>query len=175
MNQPILIQGAIKLRVMEKRDVDFLTRLANNPNVTKNLRDGFPSPYTKEEAEKFLTLLEAQKPVRSFAIEYRGEYVGSISITLGSDVYRHSGDLGYFVGEPYWGKGVATAAVSLITEYGFQTLWLNRISASVFAPNIGSARVLEKCGYTKEGVLVQAVCKNNQFYDEIRYAKIFAK
>ena len=87
------------------------------------------------------------------------------------DVYRESAEIGYWLGAPYWGKGIATKAVALVTHYGFETLRLNRIFTGVFSFNKASMRVLEKNGFTKEGIFKRAVVKNGITYDEHRYAK----
>jgi RimJ/RimL family protein N-acetyltransferase len=88
------------------------------------------------------------------------------------DVYRLSAELGYWIGEPFWGNGIATKAVELILKYGFETLNLNRIYAGVFEHNIASMRVLEKCDFVKEGIAKQAVIKNNKVIDEHKFAII---
>lgn len=107
-----------------------------------------------------------------FGIDYNGEYVGNISLVPGQDVYRKSAEIGYFIGEPYWNKGIATVAVDLITEYGFGVLGLVRIHTGVFDYNPSSQRVLEKCGFRKEGVFRKAILKEGKIRDEIRFAKI---
>jgi ribosomal-protein-alanine N-acetyltransferase len=81
-------------------------------------------------------------------------------------------EIGYFIGEPFWNKGIATKAVSLITDWGFNNLDIVRIHTGIFEFNKSSQRVLEKCGYMKEAIFKKSICKNNEIYDEIRYAKI---
>lgn len=165
----------IVLRNFEKTDANRLASLANNKNISQNLRDGFPHPYTLEDAESFLQKYRYQDIESVFAIEYNGEYVGNIGLVPGQDVYRRSAELGYFIGEPYWNKGITTKAVNLITEYGFNKLDLVRIFAGVFEYNIPSQRVLEKCGFQREGILRKSVVKKNKIWDEYRYAKINPK
>jgi RimJ/RimL family protein N-acetyltransferase len=164
--------GDLILRVMEEDDIDRMAELANNPKVAINLRDGFPHPYTEEHARNFYAMVLRQEPKTIFAIEYRGQYAGNISLTHCSDVYRNSAEIGYFIGEPFWGQGIMTRAVRLITEFGFNQMGLARIHTGVFEFNAASQRVLEKCGYVKEGVFRKAITKNGQLYDEIRFAKI---
>lgn len=168
----ILQSGEIKLRSLKKSDIPRLVKLANNENIARNLRDGFPHPYTQRHAEEFVQKCMAQDPVTLFAIEYKGEYVGNIVLSKGIDVYRKSAELGYFIGEDYWNKGIATVAVNLITGYGFATLDIVRIHAGVYEHNAASQRVLEKCGFVREGVFKMAVYKNEKFWDEVRYAQI---
>lgn len=162
----------VVLRELTQRDIPKLAEYANNIKVSINLRDGFPSPYTIEDAINFIDRVNAQNPKTFFAIEYRGDYVGNISLSVGPDVYRKSAEIGYFIGEPFWNKGIATKAVNLITEFGFEHLDIVRIYTGVFEFNKPSQRVLEKCGFVKEAVFEKAICKNGKIYNEIRYAKI---
>ena len=162
----------IVLRELLDRDLHMLSLYADNFNVAKNLRDSFPSPFTYEDAFKFKSMVDAQNPKTIFAIEYNGEYAGNISLMPCGDVYRKSAEIGYFIGEPFWNKGIMTEAVNLITEWGFNNLDIVRIYTGVFEFNIGSQKVLEKCGFVKEAVFKKSIFKNNTLYDEIRYAKI---
>ncbi len=106
----------------------------------------------------------------SFAIEVNGFLGGCISLSLKNDVNKLNGELGFWIGEPFWGKGIATEAVRLIIKKGFSEYYLHRVYASVFSFNIASARVLEKAGFRKEAVLKEAVIKNNKITDEYIYA-----
>jgi RimJ/RimL family protein N-acetyltransferase len=136
------------------------------------LRDAFPHPYTLEDAEKFIANSTKKQPTEIFAIEYKGEYVGNIGLHKATDVYRKSAEIGYFLGEPYWNKGIMSQAVQLICEYGFKNLDIVRIHTGVFEFNTASQKVLEKCGFQKEGVFKKAICKNDIMYDEIRFALV---
>jgi RimJ/RimL family protein N-acetyltransferase len=160
----------VSIRKFRKSDIPLLAELANNKKISNNLRDGFPHPYTLEDAESFIAMYMNQDPATVFAIEWQGKYVGNIGLAPGKDVYRRSAEIGYFIGEPYWNKGIATRAVELMTEYGFNVLKLARIHTGVFAYNPASMRVLEKNGYRKEGVFREAICKNGRLWDEHRYA-----
>ncbi|KOH47124.1 hypothetical protein NC99_00590 [Sunxiuqinia dokdonensis] len=153
-------------------DLEKLSEYANNDKVSVNLRDAFPKPYTLSDAENFKKMIDSQNPKTFFAIEYQGNYVGNISLSIGEDVYKKSAEIGYFIGEQYWNKGIATKAVTLITDWGFNNLGIVRIHTGIFEFNKSSQRVLEKCGYTKEAIFKKSICKNNEIYDEIRYAKI---
>lgn len=164
--------GDVILRELTNSDMDKLSEYANNEKVSINLRDAFPKPYTLSDAKKFKKMVDAQNPKTIFAIEYQGNYVGNISLLIGKDVYRKSAEIGYFIGEPFWNKGIMTKAVKLITDWGFKHLDILRIHTGIFEFNKASQRVLEKCGYIKEGIFRKSVCKNNKMYDEIRYAKI---
>jgi ribosomal-protein-alanine N-acetyltransferase len=166
----MLQEGNIILRLSGEKDIDILTELANNKNVSSYLRDYFPFPYNISDAETFINLTKLQKPVTSFAIEFDGKFCCIIGLVKQNDVYRKSAEIGYWLGEHYWKKGIITIAVKLITGYGFNQLDLIRIFASVFENNIGSMRALERNGYQKEGILKKAIFKNGQVWDEHRYA-----
>lgn len=164
--------GNIQLRPLRLTDANRLAELANNEKISRNLRDGFPNPYTLADAENFLKKFSNQDPVTFFGIEYLGEYVGNISLAPGNDIYRKSAEIGYFIGESYWNKGIVTTAVNLITEYGFKHLGIIRIHTGIFEYNTASMRVLEKCGFTNDGVFSKSVFKQGKLWDEVRYSKI---
>jgi ribosomal-protein-alanine N-acetyltransferase len=165
-----LVSGNIRLRRFRESDAPRMAELANNPKIGRNLRDGFPYPYTVKDAEGFIKQFMSHQSF--FAIEYNGEYVGNISLSPHDNVYRKTAEIGYFLGEPYWNKGIMTTAVNLITAYGFQELGLARIHTGIYEYNPASQRVLEKCGYCKEGIFRKNIFKDNQLWDEVRYAKI---
>jgi RimJ/RimL family protein N-acetyltransferase len=164
--------GDVILRELMDSDLEKLTIYADNEKVSINLRDGFPKPYTIDSAKSFKKMVDSQSPKTFFAIEYQNDYAGNISLSLGTDVYRKSAEIGYFIGEPFWNKGIVTKAVNLISEWGFSQLDIVRIYTGVFEYNHASQRVLEKCGFVKEAVFRQAICKNDKIYNEIRFAKI---
>lgn len=171
-NSLTLKNDGVVLRKFRKSDAPRLVELANNEKISRNLTDAFPCPYTLPDAENFLSKILDQGIPAVFAIEYNGEYVGNIGLHERQDVYRKTADIGYFLGEPYWNKGIMTIAVNLITNYGFSKLGLARIQTGIFEYNIPSMKVLEKCGFLKEGVFRKSVYKLNRLWDEIRYAKI---
>lgn len=164
--------GNIVLRPLRKTDALRLTELADNEKISRNLRDGFPNPYTLTDAENFLQSFSNQDPVTFFGIDFNGEYVGNISLVPGQDVYRKSAEIGYFIGEAYWNKGIVTTAVNLISEYGFAHLGIIRIQTGVFEYNEASIHVLEKCGFVKEAVFRKSVFKQGKLWDEVRFAKL---
>ena len=167
-----LISGNIKLRPLRITDKERLALLANNEKISINLTDGFPHPYTLAHAESFLENFSHQDPVTFFGIEYCGEYVGNISLVPGEDVYRKSAIIGYFIGEPYWNKGIVSTEVMLITNYGFSQLGIVRIHTGIFEYNTASQKVLEKCGFKKDCVFEKSIIKQGKMWDEIRYSKI---
>ncbi len=167
-----LQKGDVCCRNLKPDDTSMMVLMANNERVSRNLRDGFPHPYTLKDAENFIHLVETGQMGHVLAIEYQGNYVGNIGLIPGQDVYHKSAELGYFIGEPYWNKGITTVAVTLMTDYCFTVLKLVRVWAGVFEYNTASQRVLEKCGFTREAVYRMAVVKNGIIWDEIRYARL---
>jgi [ribosomal protein S5]-alanine N-acetyltransferase len=161
----------ITLRPWNQTDVEVLARYFNNVNIWNNVRDYIPHPYTLEDAEKFITTQASIELTQNFAVLSNEEVVGGIGIILGEDVYKMNVELGYWVAEPFWGAGIATEAVRLMTEYVFQTFLVNRIVASVFEYNKTSMRVLEKNGYFLETVRRKGILKNEYLYDEFVWVK----
>jgi len=161
----------VSIRALKIDDAPRMAELANNKKISINLRDAFPYPYTINDAESFINLCVNQNPTTIFAIEYNGLYVGNIALIKGTDVYSKSAEIGYFIGEPYWNKGIVTQAVNLITDFGFKSLGIVRIHTGVFEYNIPSQRVLEKCGFIKEAIFKNAIFKNGKLFNEVRYAK----
>ena len=160
----------LKLRPFYDSDSNRLAELCNNKSIWDNLRDFIPFPYTEKDAIDFIAFCQPENPESTFAIEYNGEFAGTIGLVLQKDVYRFSSEIGYWVGEPYWGKGIATEAVKLISDYGLSTLGLIRIYAGVFGFNHASMRVLEKAGFRLECIFEKAVFKNGNFCSEHRYS-----
>ena len=161
----------ILLRPLADDDKEELTRLANNKKIWDNLRDLMPHPYTIDNAIFFINLTKKEEPQMTFAIEYKGSLCGVIGLVAQQDVYKKTAEIGYWIGEPFWNKGIATKAVNLITGYGLNQLDLVRIHTGVFEYNTSSMKVLEKCGYNKEGVFEKAILKNGQIWNEHRYSK----
>jgi len=160
------------VRSWEWRDRDAIVRHANNRNVWINLRDRFPHPYTLRDARTWLDMVIGIKPVTSFAIAVGDEAVGGIGFTLQPDVAHRSAEIGYWLGEEFWGRGIATDALKAVTRYAFANFDICRIFAHVFEWNGASARVLEKAGYSFEGRLRKSVTKDGQTIDQLMYAVI---
>jgi len=157
------------LRPWRIDDALSLCKYANNSKVSDNLRDIFPFPYTLKDAEFFITNIAANNNNLILAFEIDGHACGAIGIYPQAD--SKGAELGYWLGEQYWGNGIATEAVSTIVEYSFNTQTLGRIYASVFERNKASMRVLEKCGFEKEAIHLNAIIKNNVFVNEHVYAR----
>ena len=163
--------GDYMVRSWREGDAVPLQRYADNRKIWLNLRDLFPHPYTLEDARWWVARAPAQDPETSFAIATADEPIGGIGLVLGEDVNRYSAELGYFLAEPFWGQGITTTAVSAFTDWAFERYSLNRIFATPFAGNTASERVLEKAGFTREGVLKNAAVKNRLLLDQMMYAK----
>ena len=168
----ILEHGNVLLRPLRPEDADNLSSLANNVKIWLNVRDMFPHPYLLENADHFIKFYLEQTDDYVFAIEERGRFCGTIGLHSKQDVYRKNLELGYWLGEPFWGKGITTIAVSLISEFAFNQANFKRIYAGVFEYNKASMRVLEKTGFSKEGIRKKAIFKNGSFWDEHMYGKV---
>ena len=162
----------ITLRRWTLADVDELVALADNKKIADNLRDRFPNPYTHEDAEFYIQLCRRDRWELSRAVELDGKIVGCISLSRENDVSAKTSELGYWIGENFWGRGIATAAVKKICTFGFEELGLVRIFAIVFEKNFASMRVLEKCGFEREGRLRKAIFKNGAIQDAFLYSLI---
>ncbi len=160
----------VVLRPWRLLDAEKLALLANNPNIAKNLRDSFPNPYTVEHAKQFITMALSKEPQTIFAIEYGGNLVGGIGLHPQNDIYRTNAELGYWIGENFWGKGIVAKAIMKILAIGFSLPNIERIFAVPFGSNIGSQRVLEKTGFTLEAKLSKTLIKNGVYEDELIYA-----
>ncbi len=152
-----------------------LVLLANNKAIAKNLRNTFPHPYTFENAKEFLDLAKQGKIGHAFGIFTEDLFIGICSISLQQDIYINNGEIGYWIGEPYWGKGYATKAVQLLTDYAFNELKLLRVFAGVFSGNPSSMKVLEKSGYRLEAIIKSSILKNGAILDEHLYSRLNTK
>ena len=163
--------GNYLVRSWREDDAVPLQRYADNRKIWLHLRDLFPHPYTLEDARWWVSFAPNEDPERSFAIATEDEPIGGIGLVLGEDVNRYSAELGYFLAEPFWGQGITTAAVRAFTDWAFEHFSLNRIFATPFAGNTASERVLVKAGFTREGVLRNAVYKDGVIRDQVMYAR----
>jgi ribosomal-protein-alanine N-acetyltransferase len=160
------------IRSWRAEDAPALALHANNRKIWANVRDRFPSPYTTEDAESWVRHCTRAVPATDFAIEVDGEAGGGIGLVLHDDVERVSAELGFWLGEAFWGRGVMTDAVIAFVPWAFQQFDLTRIYANVFEFNVGSARVLEKAGFVREARLRRAVIKQDEVLDEWLYAQV---
>jgi [ribosomal protein S5]-alanine N-acetyltransferase len=153
-------------------DADSLARHANNRKVWIALRDLFPHPYTIEDARTFLKSVINSEPVTLFCVEANEAAVGEVGIRIGTDVHRRTAELGYWLSQEFWRRGIMTEAVAAFTDFCFEQFQLRRIYAEPFANNPASARVLEKAGFAFEGRLKNNVLKDGKLLDSLLYARI---
>ena len=159
-----------KIRSYSRSDKDALIKYANNINVSRNLRDSFPFPYTKKDAHEWLRIVCNQQIELNFAIANNEELIGGIGLMPQSDVYKFSAEIGYWLAEPFWGKGITSRAVIAMTKFAFDNFNFNRLFAAVFEGNPASMKVLENSGYKLEGTFRQTVFKEGIFKDQMMYS-----
>jgi len=158
------------LRPWAATDLDSLLKYANNYLIAKNMTDKFPHPYTIQHAKMFIEFANSQHPYHIFAIDINGEAAGGIGVHPQSDIQRKNAELGYWLAEPFWGKGIITKAIAQMVEYGFKSFDINRIFARPFGSNKASQRVLEKAGFVLEARFENTLYKNGRYEDELVYA-----
>ncbi len=160
------------LRKWKREDIPHIAASANNPSIAKNLRNAFPHPYLLADAVYFVNeCIESEGQGRmTRAIEVDGKAVGSIGIFLMEDVYEKSGELGYWLAEDYWRRGIMSRAVKMICREAFARFDMIRIFAEPFADNAGSRGVLEKAGFTCEGTMRNGIYKNGEVHSYCMYS-----
>lgn len=163
-----------RIRSWAQGDVTSLVDNANNRRVWLNLLDTFPHPYTTRDAKAWIASSSAADPQLHFAIEFDGSAVGGIGLLLHPGVLARTGSVGYWIGEPYWRRGIATAVVGAFAPWAMATHDLVRLEAHVFSWNEASMRVLEKCGFRREAVLEKRIQKDGIVLDEMVYARTAA-
>lgn len=168
----LLDLGDLQVRSWRKSDLDALVRHANNPKIASNLRDQFPHPYTRRDGIDYLEFVRDQKPERNFALQYGGEAIGGLGFQIGVDISRASAEMGYWLSESFWGRGFATRAAQALSDWAFTEYKLTRVFALVFSHNLASARVLEKAGFQREGIMRRSAVKNGAVLDQVIYAKV---
>ncbi len=165
-----LVLRACVIRAWRESDAASLQHHANNRRVSMFLRDRFPHPYELEHAHAFLKWIASQPLPPVWAIDVNGEAVGGIGIEFHTDVERVSAEIGYWLGEAHWGRGIATEAVVAVSAEAFRRFELTRLFAVPFADRAASIRVLEKAGYVREGVMRQSAIKDGTIRDQALYA-----
>lgn len=160
------------IRAWVASDWESLARHADSPRIAATLRDQFPSPYGLDDADRFIAVASGRSPQTSFAIEVDGEAAGGIGLLLHDGNERISAELGYWLGESCWGRGVMTEAVRAFTDWGFATFGLHRIYAVPYVTNPASARLLEKAGFVYEGRMRRSAIKLGQVLDQLLYADV---
>lgn len=160
------------IRQWSPADKTRLVELADNRNIWRNMADRFPHPYTASDADEWFNYVSRMRTPTHWAIEIEGCAAGAVGIEIRRGMYRLSAGLGYWLGEPYWGRGVVTAAVRALVPALFERFDLARLEARVFEWNRASARVLEKAGFTREGTLSRSALKDGRLVDQFLYALI---
>ena len=164
--------GVCRVRGWRPGDETSFAQHANNRRVWRNLRDDFPHPYTLADAERWVRHAARLAPETQFAIEVDGAAAGGVGLLLQEDIARRSAEIGYWLGEAFWGRGIMTAVVRAVTDYAFASLDLCRVYALVFEWNPASCRVLEKAGYRLEGRLRKSATKDGHTLDQLLYAAV---
>ncbi len=164
--------GPCKIRHWHPKDRASLLRLADNHRIWRNLSHRFPHPYTDADADFWFTMLAQTALPTHWAIDLDGLAIGGIGIDIGAGVFARSAHFGYWLGEPYWGRGLMTAAVRAMVDFIFKEFNLVRLESPVFEWNPASMCVLEKCGFQREGVLRRSVDKDGEIIDTVLYARL---
>lgn len=159
------------LRAWRAEDLDSLVLHANDDWISRSVSDRFPFPYTRNDAEAFLAE-PAKPPAIVLAIEIDGAVVGGVDVRPGSAELRIGGEIGYWLGRRHWGRGTMARVVTCWSEYLFAHYGFERLQAAVFSNNPASARVLEKSGFLREGILRRAVIKHGTILDLWMYAML---
>lgn len=158
------------LRPWNSNDLQSLVKYANNWNVAKNLTNKFPHPYTEQDGQSFIEMATSDDPIHIFAIDINGEAAGGIGLHPQPDIFIKNAELGYWLGEPFWGQKIISSAIKQIVDFGFSTYDIDRIFARPFGTNIVSQKVLEKNNFKLEGRFEKVLFKNGIYLDELVYA-----
>lgn len=158
-----------RLRPWRMDDLPSLVKYAANFDIAKNMMDSFPHPYSEQSGINFIEMTQRTKNL-ILCIEINGEAVGSAGIHLRSDIYKKNAELGYWLAEPFWGKGIISRVVPEMVDKAFTQFDIERLFGVVFGRNTASQRVMEKCGFVHEATLKKTIFKNDQFEDEVIYA-----
>lgn len=159
-----------RLRPWREGDEESLSKYASNRNIWNNVRDFFPFPYTARDAQAWVRSNRSYQQPNNLAIEINEQAVGNVGFTIKDDIYRYNAEIGYWLGEEFWGRGILSEAVPAMVSYIFNNFQVNRIFACVLEGNAGSMRVLENAGFRAEAVLRKATIKNNKYMDEHIFA-----
>nr|MUH42218.1 N-acetyltransferase [Zobellia laminariae] len=162
----------VELKNYQTDITEQFTEFRNNPIIFDNGYDKVPNPFTLKDAEEFIAIQLKKTPAERKLIYWKGIFVGEIGIDIKKDVFRLSAEMGYFIGEPFWGNGIATKAIALMTDYAFNTFDIVRIEAGVFEFNKPSMRVLEKNNFTLESIKKNAAFKNDKIIDDYLWVKL---
>lgn len=172
LDPPRLALNTCLLRAWQASDVNSLARHANNARVAANLTDAFPHPYTEDDARRWIEV-DHYAFGWCWAIEIDGGAVGGCSVRPDMrPFYACGAEVGYWLAEPYWGRGVGTEVVGALSDFAFALPGVVRVYAPVLAHNTASMRVLEKNGFVREGILRASLLKGGRPVDQVLYARI---
>ncbi len=160
------------IRPWRPEDAEALAAYADNPKIWRQMRDSFPRPFTLERACAFIDATLRPSSSLFLALASPHEAIGGIGITRGDDVHHRTAELGYWLAEPFWGRGYMRMAIIALTSYLFAQTDLLRIYAEPFASNLASIRALERAGYVYEGRLRCSVVKEGQVLDQLLFAAV---
>ena len=161
-----------RIRKWKLSDAKDLAIALSNKKIQDNLRDGLPYPYTEKDGADYISaMLSAdENDTFAFAVTVKDKVIGSIGVFRQENIHRQTAELGYYVAEEYWGRGIMTEAIKQICEYVFDKSDIIRIYAEPFAYNIASCRALEKAGFQYEGTLRSNAVKNGEVIDMKMYS-----
>jgi RimJ/RimL family protein N-acetyltransferase len=165
--------GDIQIRPYTEGDIPSLAARANSASVSRDLREAFPFPYTRKDAETWLDQCRRFSPLTHFAMADPSGVIGGIGLIPGEDVHRIEAELGYWLAASFWGRGIMSRAVDAFVPEAAARFGFHRIFARVFARNKASARVLEKTGFTREALLKKSAVKDGVILDETLFARVF--
>lgn len=167
-----MLSTTVTIRKWKQSDSASLASALNNEKVLNNLRDGLPYPYTEKDAASYINAMLTADPNNTFAyaVDIDGKAVGSIGAFRQGNIHFRTAELGYYIAEEYWGKGIMTEAVKQLCEKLFAQTDILRIFAEPFADNVGSRRVLEKSGFLLEGIMKYNAFKNGKVLDMALYS-----
>jgi RimJ/RimL family protein N-acetyltransferase len=164
--------GQGRVRPWRRDDRDALLRHADNPNVARYLSLRFPNPYTPADADAWFAFVESMDDPDAWAIEVEGEAVGGIGLRRGFAEFAHSAELGYWLGQAHWRRGIVAAAVRVVVPFAMARWNLARITAYVNPRNIGSVRVLEGAGFVREGLVRARAVRDGEVHDHLMYGLV---
>lgn len=164
----------VQIRKWQLADAADLARAVSNPKILQNLRDGLPYPYTEQDGREFISAMLAAEgnDTFAFAVTVDGKVAGSIGAFRQTNIHSRTAEMGYYLAEEYWGQGIMTQAVKELCDHIFSRTDILRIYAEPFVDNTASRRVLEKAGFTCEGILRHNAVKNDRVVDMAMYSRL---
>ena len=162
---------SVELRKLQKTDAKLFAELANDMRIAENTSDRFPHPYNETDAQRFIDMYQDESNAAVFGILFNGDLVGGIGLHFRADIYRKTAEVGYWINPEFWGKGIATKAITQILEYGFSNLDIAVVVAHVFGRNAASQHILIKQNFTRLGVIPNGAYKLGKYEDDVIFFK----